>query len=340
MNIYCLADGTRASTRLFTFLLFLTLGGFYGAEGHAEKIRTSTPSGSLNYLSIYVAEEKGFFKDEGLENETVVIPGPTGIAALLSGDVDYSGAGGSGMRAAIKGAPIKAIMFQTEKVTWYLVTAPSITKISELKGKKIAIGAIGDTLDTLVTTLMEREGVSAKEITRIAMGPSAITRISAVRTDSVQATALDPGSTVIAEKEGLRILTYLGDLFPFPFQGFMTTDKKIAEDSSQIKRWLKAMIRALIFIRQRPEEAADVGTKRLQLKNINRPMVIEGVKRFVRALPEGVPGLPSREGIKNVLEYDVRIPMKIREEIPPEKVLNLKYVGEVKRELESKGISK
>lgn len=323
--------------RLLAFMFIFGFGFVFASGGQAEKIRTATPSGSLNYLSIYVAEEKGFFKDAGLENETVVIPGPTGIAALLSGDVDYSGAGGSGMRAAVKGAPIKAILFQTEKVTWYLVVGPRITRLSDLKGKKIAIGAPGDTLDTLVTTLAEREGLSGKDITRIAMGPSAITRMSAVKADAVQATALDPASTVMAENEGLRILTYLGDLFPFPFQGFMTTDKKIAENSEQIKRWLRAMVQALMFIRERPEGATDIGIKRLRLKNLSRAMVMDAVKRFNKALPDGIPGMPSPEGIKNVLEYDVRIPLKMREKIPPEKVLELRWIEEVKRELEIKG---
>ena len=71
------------------------------AIGRAEKIRTAIPQANLNYLSIQVADARGFFKDEGLDNETVVISGPLSIAALLSGDVDYSGAGGSGMRAAL-----------------------------------------------------------------------------------------------------------------------------------------------------------------------------------------------------------------------------------------------
>ena len=84
----------------------------------AEMIRTAVPRASLNYLSIYVAEAKGFFKDEGLENETIVIGGPAAIAALVSGNVDFSGAGGSGLRAAVKGAELKAILYQTEKVTW------------------------------------------------------------------------------------------------------------------------------------------------------------------------------------------------------------------------------
>ena len=92
-------------------LLAPLLALLFGAELQAEKIRTAVPGLNLNYLSIFSADAKGFFKDEGLENETIVIGGPAGIAALISGDVDYSGAGGSGLRAAVKGAPLKAIMY-------------------------------------------------------------------------------------------------------------------------------------------------------------------------------------------------------------------------------------
>lgn len=323
------------STRLILWLLlvFVTL---FLSEARAEKIRTAIPQGTLNYLSVYVAEAKGFFRDEGLENETIVISGPRATAALLSGDVDYSGAGGSGMRAAVKGAPLKAIMFQTEKVTWYLVTDSSVTRASDLKGKKIAVGSIGDTQDRLTTLLVERAGLSAGDITRITMGTSTTARILAVKTGSVQAATMDPGGAIVAEKEGLQTLAYLGDLFPFPFQGFTTTDKKIAENPAQIKRWLRAMIRGLMFLRERPEEATQVGMKKLQLGNITASMFLEGVKRYIRALPEGIPGLPSQEGIKNMLEYDVRLPMNIRDPVAAEKVLNLKFVEEVRREFEGK----
>ena len=140
----------------------------------------------------------------------------------------------------------------------------------------------------------------------------------------------------MGEKEGLHTLAFIGDLFPYPFQGFLATDKKIAEKPSEVKRWLRAMMRSLMFIREKPEEAADIARKKLPLGNLTRPMLVEGVRLFTKALPDGVPGLPSPQGLKNVIEFDVKAPLKIKEDVAPEKFLNLRLAAEVKEELEKK----
>jgi ABC-type nitrate/sulfonate/bicarbonate transport system substrate-binding protein len=308
---------------------------FAAATSSAERVRTAIPRATVNYLSLPVAEVKGFFRSEGLENETIVIPGSTAIAALVSGNVDYSGAGGSGMRAAARGAPIKAIMFQTEKVTWYLIGAPDIQKISDLKGKRIAVGTIGDTQDSLMTMLAEREGLTARDLTRVAMpSRSASSTLLSLKTGAVSAAVVNADESLLAEREGMRTLAFIGDLFPYPFQGFLATDKMIAEQPNTIKRWLRAMIKALMFIRERPEEAADIAMKKIPMGNVNRPMVIEGIRRFGKAFAEGVPGLPTPHGIKNLIEFDVKAPLKIKEDVAPEKVLSLQLVREVREELE------
>jgi NitT/TauT family transport system substrate-binding protein len=305
------------------------------AVARAEQIRTAIPQANLNYLSIHVADAKGFFRDDGLENETVVISGPLSIAALLSDDVDFSGAGGSGMRAAIKGAPLRGIMFQADKVTFYLVADPSIKTAADLRGKKIAIGSPGDTQDRIITMFAERAGVSAREMIRIAMGANTNTRVMAVKTGAAHVTAVDPGGLVFAQKEGLHSLGFLGDLFPMPFQGFVTSERKIRENPAQVKRWLKGALRGLMFVRERPEEAVDLGIKKLQLGSATKTMLVEATKNYLRALAPGVPGLPTAEGIKNFLEYDIKIPLQMKEDIPPERLLSLQLVEEVKRELEA-----
>ena len=326
------------STMVYRCLLLAPLLAFlFGADADAERIRTAVPGLNLNYLSIFSADAKGFFKDEGLENETIVIGGPAGIAALISGDVDYSGAGGSGLRAAVKGAPLKAIMYQTERPTWYLIVHPSISKTSDLKGKKIGVALLGDSEDRFTTLFVERAGLTAKDVTKITLGTSPSDKILGIKSGAVAAVVLDPAGAVAAEREGLRNLAYLGDIFPLPFQGYVTTDKKIAENSAQLKRWVRSVIRGLIFLRERPDEAADVAIRKLQLRNITKAMLVEAIKGYARALPPGIPGVPSAEGIKNILEYEIRLPMKMDAPVAAEKFLDLRWVVEVKKDIEQKG---
>jgi hypothetical protein len=92
----------------------------------------------------------------------------------------------------------------------------------------------------------------------------------------------------------------------------------------------------LMFIRERPEEAADIGMKKLPFGKITKPMLADAIKAWLRALPQGVPGMPSPEGVKNILEYEVRLPMKMDENLPAEKFLDLRWIGEVKKELEQR----
>jgi NitT/TauT family transport system substrate-binding protein len=317
-------------------IIFVSIS-LIAAAASAEQVRTVIPRATLNYLSVAVAEAKGYFREQNLDNQTIVIPGSTAIAALVNGNVDFSGAGGTGMRAALRGAPIKAIMFQTEKVTWYLLAAGEIQKIADLKGKRVAVGTIGDTQDALITLLVERAGVSGRDISRVAMpSRNTMNTILSLKTGAFSAAVVNADESLLGEKEGLRTLAFVGDLFPYPFQGFVTTDKMIAERPNDIKRWLRAMARSLMFIRDRPDEAADIAMKKIPMGNMTRPLVIEGIRRFAKAMPDGVPGLPTPQGIKNLLEYDVKAPLKIKEDIAPERVLSLKLMREVKEELDSK----
>ena len=319
------------------FMLMLFLSLLISATAGAEKIRTAVPGLNLNYLSIFSADMKGFFKDEGLDNETIVIGGPAGIAALISGDVDYSGAGGSGLRAAVKGAPLKAIMYQTERPTWYLIVHPTISQVSDLRGKKIGVALLGDSEDRFTTLYVERGGLSAKDVTKVSLGTSPSDKILGVKTGAVAAVVLDPAGAVAAQREGLKNLAYLGDIFPLPFQGYVTTDKKIAENSAQLKRWARAVVRGLMFMRERPAEAADVAMKTLRLRNVTQAMLADAIRGYARALPHGVPGMPSAEGVKNILEYEIRLPLKMDAPVAAEKYLDLRWIAEVKREIEQQG---
>src|SRR5262245_63066949 len=94
--------------------------------------------------------------------------------------------------------------------------------------------------------LVEREGISGRDITRIAMpSRNTLNTILALKTGAVSAAVVNAEESLLGEKEGLRTLAFVGDLFPYPFQGFLATDKMIAERPNDIKRWIRAMVKEI-----------------------------------------------------------------------------------------------
>ena len=98
----------------------------------AEKIRMSV-SGSYKMISLAagVAHHKGFFKDEGLEADIVVMSAPASIAALANGDIDYTLLTGSVIRAAIRGLPVRIVAGLMSSSAHVFLARPEIKTIKE-----------------------------------------------------------------------------------------------------------------------------------------------------------------------------------------------------------------
>src|SRR5687767_15281954 len=128
---------------LLAFLLFIVFPA--PNTQAAEKIRISV-SGSYNmiFLSGGVAQHKGFFKDEGLDADIVVMGAAPSIAALSNGDIDFTLLTGSVIRAAIRGLPVRLVAGLMTSSPHVLLASPEIKSVKELSGKKVGLAGFGD----------------------------------------------------------------------------------------------------------------------------------------------------------------------------------------------------
>src|SRR5262249_27763220 len=100
--------GFKVSTRIVSVIN--VFGFMLLAEGAfaAEKFIIMTAGLSIRHTPFYYGQENGFFKDEGLEVQALVVrAGQVGIASLMSGEVDAITNAGTGLAAAIRGLPVK-----------------------------------------------------------------------------------------------------------------------------------------------------------------------------------------------------------------------------------------
>src|SRR5690348_14674035 len=96
----------KTLTALIVYVCTCSAGNGMGAE----KFLIMTAGLSIRHTPLYYGQENGFFRDEGLELQSLVVrAGQVGIASLMSGEVDAITNAGTGLAAAIRGLPVKII---------------------------------------------------------------------------------------------------------------------------------------------------------------------------------------------------------------------------------------
>ena len=233
----------------FLGLLFLALSlplDLYSAE----RLRIAVSNYNLSSLSMGVAHSKGFFKEEGFDSEVIRMNPNVATTAAVTGDVDFSALIGSLIGAAIKGAPLKLVACSQDRTPIVFVAKPGIKSVKELRGKTIGIPSFGSTPDVVGRMVLKHFGVDPeKEIKAIGL-PTDAARLAALKEGIVDAIVVAPPIDYEGRKLGFNVLVRAGDIFTFPYNGLGTNMRKIKERPDQVKRAIRALIKANNYIRK------------------------------------------------------------------------------------------
>src|SRR5258706_4686278 len=153
------------SVLILTALLFLC-----GQSNAAERFFLSSPGPTLSYAHLYYGQERGFFAQEGLDLQVLIVRGVIGLSSLMSGEINVTCHAGSGLAAALRGLPIKIVNVTHDRPVHDLVVHPSITTPAELKGKAIAVGSLEGTAAVITRRILLTKGLDAqKDVTLLSM---------------------------------------------------------------------------------------------------------------------------------------------------------------------------
>jgi NitT/TauT family transport system substrate-binding protein len=237
----------RMSSISFIVLIFLAIVAT-PLSAQLKKVRFSTTGISVSELPFKVAQLKGFYREEGLDVEMILIRGAVGMQALLGGSVDYTSASGSTIAAAVRGLPVKLIFISSSKPQFELISQPQIKSIQDLKGKIVGISSRGGSNDLMMQMILQKNGLAPnKDVTTIIVGAQEETVI-ALRTGRIAAALLTPPRNFMLQRDGFNRLAYSGDYVPtYANGGIGVTDEKIKTNSAEVLALVKATIKALQF---------------------------------------------------------------------------------------------
>ncbi|HWH77260.1 MAG TPA: ABC transporter substrate-binding protein, partial [Candidatus Binatus sp.] len=155
-----------------------------------ENIVVSVVTPSAPYMDHFTAQERGYFREQGLNVEFIRMGGGIATPALLSGELHFSTSAGSALSAALRGGPVKIIYTNLSKPSYKLISTQSnIQSLKELAGKRVAINTFGDTQHLAILLLLKKYNIPSKSVLFIAMGRNE-TRFAAFKSGAIDATLL------------------------------------------------------------------------------------------------------------------------------------------------------
>ena len=311
----------RISVRaLLSFFLFAALCTTRAAG--AERFYISIPGPALSYVPLYYGQEKGFFAQEGLDVQVLVVRGVIGVSSLMSGEIDVTCHAGSGFSAILRGIPVKIISVTRDRPLHELLVAPSIGTSADLKGKTIAVGSLEGTAAVMTRRLLEAKGIDPqRDVMLLTM--EAYARLQALVTGKVAGAMMTPPSTYLAQDQGFKVFGRARDSMRYLQTGVVATDAYIKEKHERLVRFLRAWNRALKFYQDHPDIMPPYIQKKLAVKDAQLARrMYEDDAPFI--LPGG---RLSADAMKEIIEIGKEA-LRIKEPVPTEKVFDFSLSAE------------
>lgn len=314
--------------KLYCILLTLSVLGIPGGfPAGADQARIAVTNPNMSFLPSGVALKKGFFKDEGLEVEIIRMNVPTIITALVTGDIGYTLLFGSVVRGALRGMPMRALASLLDGSTHALVAKPEYKSGKELKGKTVGIGNFGGTDEVAGRMMLKSFGLDTeKDLKFIALGPDRA-RLAALKEGLVDVAVIAPPADALGRQMGFNVLLRAYEVFSFPFIGVGANLKTIKEKPEEVKKVVKALVRANRFIREDKEGAVRV---LMEWGKVEREHAVASYDSAWKVFsPDG--NIPQ-EGLRMVVEQ-AKAELKLTREIPVNEIVDLAPLRAAQKEL-------
>ena len=250
---------------------------------------------------------------------------------MVNGDIDYYSAISPVVAAAVRGLPVKVVACYVPSPSNALVSKPEIKSVKELKGKTIAVSTPGASPTVITKMMLKYFGLDPeKDVKLLPLGGDE-RRLIGMKQGLADAAALSPEFNYLAKKDGFVVLVRAYELFSYPPSGLAASIKKIGERPDEVKRVIRAGIRANRYIRQNRDGTIQVMMEWLKVHRELATAIYEGVRDHYSedgSIPE--------DGLRLFIE-EAKKANKVEREVFINEVADSSILKDVQRELGIKG---
>jgi NitT/TauT family transport system substrate-binding protein len=226
--------------------------------GPVTKIRL--PMGyipNIQYAPFYVAVEKGYFKDAGIELEFDYKFETDGVALLGAGELPFAVASGEQvLLARAKGLPVTyvAAWYQQYPVSVVAKSEAGILVPQDLKGKKIGLPGLFGANYIGLRALLNAGELTESDVTLDSIGFNQVELVAAGQQDIIVGYAAN--EPIQLKAQGIAVTEMrVADYAQLAANGLLASEKVIAEDPELVRRFVAAFLKGLQATIANPEEA-------------------------------------------------------------------------------------
>ena len=313
----------------FTLFLFVILTSQVRGQSAPEKIVITYPSRSIASVDLYIAQERGFFRQEGLLADVVQVRGNIGVTALLSGDAHAINNVGTLVRAMERSdLPAKVVSQSLKKNLFWLVTKPEIKNVAELKGKTFGTTTLGGSQHLAAMRFLRKAGLDPDKDITVVIGGDVPAQLQSLVSGVIQLAALSPPTVILArDKFKLRIHGSTLDDLPNLQNGLAFSEKLLRERRDLAKRIVRARTRAHRYLWENERGTAEVLAKYL---NVEMAVALESYRLARPAFTTN--SVATDKEVEEFLRADAEV-LKLKEPVPAAKIFDFSLQREVNQEL-------
>jgi NitT/TauT family transport system substrate-binding protein len=212
------------------------------------RVRLGIPTAATDFLPFFVAKEKQFYKDEGLDVEIVYIGTSQAISAVLAGELHFNGNLNSTIRTAVQGRPVRAILALNRTPGYWLFSRPDINSMNELAGQTVAAGNPGSSTHTFTVFILEHFGL-ANKVRVLPSGRGSRDAALALLSGNVAAAYANSDTNIQLSDKGFRKLINYADYIKVPTSGLGTSQNMIETRPQIVQAFVNATYRGMRFVK-------------------------------------------------------------------------------------------
>ena len=299
------------------------------AETSFEKIVFSIPSRSIAAIDIYIAKEKGFFREEGIDVDIVQIRGNVAVAAALSGQVHASNGVGTVIRALERSElPLKILTVSLKRNLFWLVARPEIKSIANLKGKVLGTTTLGGAQHTAAARLLRKGGLDPNKDVTVVVGGDVPAQLQSLITGTIDAAALSPPTVILArDKFNMTVLGSAMDDVANLQNGTAVSEKLLRERKDLVRHILRARAKGGDYFWGNERGTSEILAK---YQRVELPVAIESYRLSKPAFT--TQGIPTENEIDEFLKADADL-LKLPKPVSATKIFDFSLQREVNQEL-------